>query len=86
MPPHHIKVPGPRGWRGWRWGGCARAWGLDPPSPAPQPPARAVPLTLVSVMHSKDFVRYSLTVTGHCSGAPPLSGLQWCPPPYQTWA
>ena len=20
MPPHHVKVPGPRGWRGWRWG------------------------------------------------------------------
>ena len=21
MPPHHVKVPGPRGWRGWRKGG-----------------------------------------------------------------
>ena len=21
MPPHHVKVPGPRGWRGWRRGG-----------------------------------------------------------------
>ena len=20
MPPHHVKVPGPRGWRGWRGG------------------------------------------------------------------
>ena len=20
MPPHNVKVPGPRGWRGWRWG------------------------------------------------------------------
>ena len=25
MPPHHIKVPGPRGWRGWRGGGLETA-------------------------------------------------------------
>ena len=35
MPPHHVKVPGPRGWRGWRGGGGPRGWVVwDPPPSA----------------------------------------------------
>ena len=32
MPPHHVRVPGPRGWRGWSGGGGSESgvcWFFD---------------------------------------------------------